>query len=196
MSLNNKAETVLQYFKEAERKYGKCSRVRCDYGGENMAVGLYMLEDRGLNRGSILTGSSIRNQRIERVWRDCSRSVIKLFSRVFTHLEERLRSLDYSDWRCRTCLHYVYVPRIQKLLDEWVLAWNSHPIRGCKNLSPLQLREEGFLKNYGSTSPFVRDVFDGLPADVPEDEYGIENEDMEIDGSDEESHILIPEIEE
>ena len=57
---------VLQYFKEAERKYGKCSRVHCDYGGENMAVGLYMLEDRGLNRGSILTGSSIRNQRIER----------------------------------------------------------------------------------------------------------------------------------
>ena len=122
--------------------------------------------------------------------------MIKLFSRVFTHLEERLRSLDYSDWQCCACLHYVYVPCIQKLLDEWVLAWNSHPIRGCKNLSPLQLREEGFLKNYGSTSPFIRDVFDGLPADVPEDEYGIENEDMEIDGSDEEAHISISEIEE
>ena len=145
ISDNNRAETVLKHFKLAEAQHGKPSRVRCDYGGENMLVGEYMLTDRGLNRGSILTGPSIRNQRIERVWRDCSRSVIKLFIRVFTHLEERERSFDCGDVICLICLHYVYLARIQKMLDEWVSAWNNHPIDGCGNLTPLQLREAGFF---------------------------------------------------
>jgi hypothetical protein len=178
VSDNNKAETVLQYFKAAEKINGKCSRLRCDYGGENMHVAQYMLEDRGINRSSVLTGSSIRNQRIERIWRDCSRSVIKLFSRVFGYLEERDKTLDYTDAVCRVCLHYVFIPRIQQLIDEWVLAWNNHPISGCGNLSPLQLREAGFLHNYGSTSSFVRDVFDGpLHSDITPDEYGVEIDD-------------------
>jgi hypothetical protein len=93
VSTNNRAETVLQYFKEAEVQHGRPSRIRCDYGAENRRVAEYMLESRGLNRGSVLTGSSIRNQRIERFWYDCRRSVLKLFSRIFTTLEETIESL-------------------------------------------------------------------------------------------------------
>ena len=69
-SSNNRASTVLQLFREACRLFGTPSRVRCDMGVENFDVARYMLQMRGLNRGSIITGSSIHNQRIERLWRD------------------------------------------------------------------------------------------------------------------------------
>ena len=42
ISTDNKAETVLNYFKEAEIIHGKCSRVRTDYGGENYRVAEYI----------------------------------------------------------------------------------------------------------------------------------------------------------
>jgi hypothetical protein len=138
---------------------------------------------------------SHRNQRIERVWRDCARSVLKLFSKVFTHLEEREKSLDYADPLCVICLHYVFVPRIQQMLDEWVTSWNSHPIEGCSNFSPLQLRESGFLQRYGSESQFVRDVFDGpLPTGTNEDEYGVECDDADAEECEENtgSTVTIP----
>lgn len=194
VSTNNRADTVLDYFKAAEQQHGKPSRIRCDYGGENMRVAEYMLTDRGLNRGSVLTGPSIRNQRIERVWRDCWRSVLRLFSRVFSHLEEREKTFDYGDPQCIACLHYVYVPRIQQILNEWVLAWNSHPIEGCGNMSPLQLRESGFLQRFGSPSNFIRNVFDGpLPVGCSEEEYGVDCDLQSVDDCRENETVPIAE---
>ena len=66
-STNNRVDTVFSYFQEAPAMYNVPSRVRSDLGMENYEVGRFVLETRGLNRGSIITGTSVHNQRIERL---------------------------------------------------------------------------------------------------------------------------------
>ena len=57
-SNNNRADTVLRLFQNDVTNYNLPSRVRSDYGMENIEVARFMLNNRGLNRGSFIAGSS------------------------------------------------------------------------------------------------------------------------------------------
>ncbi|XP_019862741.1 PREDICTED: uncharacterized protein LOC109591450, partial [Amphimedon queenslandica] len=72
---NIKSITVYQSFLEAVNKYHLPSRVRTDQGMENILVVEHMLEHRGAGRQSAIVGSSVHNQRIERLWRDMHKCV-------------------------------------------------------------------------------------------------------------------------
>ena len=88
-STNNRASTVFDAFQSAVEKFGLPSRVRSDKGKENTDVAWFMLSHplRGPNRGSHITGRSVHNQRIERLWRDMFSGCIFVFYHLFCYME-------------------------------------------------------------------------------------------------------------
>ena len=146
---NNKAETVLMLFHNAVQKWGLPSRVRSDYGMENYHVAAYMIENRGEGRGSIITGSSAHNSRVERTHRVVYSGVLVFYARIFEQLEQD-GCLNVLDDVHLFSLHHVYIPRIENSLQELVVQLNNQPVFTERNLSPLQMWEIGMLENMHS----------------------------------------------
>ena len=135
---NNRASTVLEVFQNATRRHGIPSRVRADRGGENTRVADYMVMQRGAGRGSFISGRSVHNQRIERLWRDVFSGCTVLYYNLFQHMEQE-GLLDVDNEVHLFCLHYIFIPRINDSLVEFMNAWNTHPLSTVRNLSPQQL---------------------------------------------------------
>ena len=175
-SNNNRAQTVYSLFLRAVRQFWLPSRVRCDQGGENYSTALHMLRHRGVDRRSVIVGSSVHNQRIERLWRDLHRCVTQLFYRLFYYLEgENL--LDPLNEVNLFALHYVYLPRINSAIEHFKQGWNHHPIRTAHNRSPYQLFTSAAL-NLQQSGLAAVDFFASV-----DDSYGIEEEGLASDDS-------------
>jgi len=122
---NNKADTVLSLFQHGVQRMGFPSRVRSDYGMENFMVAQYMLEHRGEGRGSIITGSSVHNCRVERSHRDIYAGVLTFYAGIFEAMEDE-GILDVLNDVHLFSLHHVFIHRINKSLEEFVLQMNNH----------------------------------------------------------------------
>lgn len=167
-STNNRASTVYSNFMRAVQRFGLPSRIRTDCGTENLQVARHMLRHRGIERNSVLTGSSTHNQRIERLWRDLHQSVTKLYYRLFYHLED-LRYLDPLNELHLFALHYVYLPRINRSIELFANAWNHPSVRTMHNSSPLQLYTSGALWLQQSNLPAL-DFFNNVDSTYGVDE--------------------------
>lgn len=162
-SENNRASTVYNLFLGAVSQYGLPSRVRSDQGGETR----HMIEYRGTERGSMITGPSTHNQRIERLWCDMFRCATKLFYKLFYFLEDQ-GLLCTANPQHIYALHYVYLPRINRALGAFCDGWNHHSLRTARSKSPYQLYTEGVLQLQHSGRTGV-DFFSSV-----DDLYGVE----------------------
>ena len=143
-SPNNEAITMFQSFRRGVEEYGLPYKVRTDLGGENVDVWRYMIEQHGSNTRHVIVGSSTHNERIERLWRDVHRCVLKPFADKFRDLEEN-ELLDPLNETDLYCLHYIFLPRIEKCVHLFQEAWNNHQLSTEANATPLQLFTAGLI---------------------------------------------------
>jgi len=155
---NNRSSTVFAAFLDATLAYGVPSRVRSDHGGENVDVANFMLVHSGTGRGSMLTGASTHNQRVERFWRDLFTGCTQVFYNLFLSLEEN-NLLDLANDTHMFALHYVFLPLIQHRIDSFVEQYNNHPIRTEHNRTPRQLFISGAVNNYTTSTATRNGIF-------------------------------------
>ena len=134
---NNMSNTVLELFQQAVGKYGLPLRVRTDHGVENVRVWEHMLLERG-NSNAVIVGTSVHDQRVERLHRDINTQVVNKFYNEFIDMENA-NLLDSDNETDPFCLHLVDLPSINNSLREFVNAFNNHKLSTKDQLTPLQL---------------------------------------------------------
>ena len=96
-----------------------------------------MIEKRGTDRGSIISGRSTHNQRIERLQRDVFQGVLSYYYHLFYFLEDQ-NLLDPLNDEHVAALHHAYLSEINSKLQMWRKAWANHRMRTTRS-SPLRL---------------------------------------------------------
>ena len=71
-------------------------------------------------------------------WRDVFRYAIRLYYRLFYFLEDSCLLNPVVPEHIYS-LHYVYLPRINKTLNDFCDGWNFHGVRTENNKTPIQL---------------------------------------------------------
>lgn len=182
-STNNRASTVLQHFLSSLPQFRCPLRIRSDHGTENIAVARWMLEKHGVDKKPFVTGRSVHNQRIERLWVDVKTYVASHFIDIFKQMEND-EILDPDNEMHLFSLHFIFVPRVNRLLEEFKSSWNNHPLRTERNMTPIQLWTKGFF------------VFENLLTETSsiDEEYGIDGNGPEPELQTN-NNVQVPEIE-
>ena len=74
------------------------------------------------------------------------------------HYLECQNALDPDNDRHLWCLHYVFIPIINRQLEK-CLVWVHHPLHTDKNMSPMQLWIRGLQAAWGSQTTMEDEVF-------------------------------------
>ncbi|TRY64659.1 hypothetical protein DNTS_034852, partial [Danionella cerebrum] len=134
---DNCASTVLSQFVQAMCLYGLSAR--------NLQVALFMSLMQGILHNSHITGESVHNQRIKRLWRD-----------VFFHVLQSFYSLEDSE---------LLDPGndVHKVSLSLVFLQEIHVLQTKNNKTPTQILTEGMLSREATDSTAINNVFGDDP---------------------------------
>lgn len=175
----NSSKAAACFFLGGIKKYGVPSRVRVDHGTEYVDVGRLMNAVNGEERGSFITGPSVHNQRIERLWRDVFCKVIDRFYKLFCYMEERqvlCMDNDIHKW----ALQYVFVGRINDSCIEWMETHNHHKVRTENNKTPSMMWFQSLYEGDAQKYTAVRNIEEPPTAKV---ETAVQNLNLQVDDS-------------
>lgn len=128
-----------------------------DDGVENGIIRNFMVHANGADRGSAITGKSVHNQRIERLWRDVFAKVMQVYYQAFHALEET-RALDPANPLHIYCLQHVFLPLINADLERWRVTHNNQGVRTEGHRTPEQLWFSGVMSQRGSSSTAIQNA--------------------------------------
>ncbi len=83
-----------------------------------------------------------------------------LFCSSFFNFMEEHNVLDSPNELRFFCLHYIYLPRIQRAATEFQNQWNNHGLSTQGGKTPLQLWQRGIVSNVGIYNPSMNGVCD------------------------------------
>ena len=158
VATDNTANTALSVFLGSLREFGVPGKIRIDGGSEFSHIKRLMIHLNGDRRGSAIVGESVRNQRIERLWRDVFAKILDKYYKLFYYMEDN-GILCLGDDIHLYCLHFVFTRRIQRDLNDWVRAHNCHRIRTERYMTPLQLWYTGSIMNAAETNTAMNNLF-------------------------------------
>ena len=75
---------------------------------------------------------------------------------------EEINILDPDNDIYLFCLHYIFIPRINRHLEMWKAAWIRHSVRSEHNKTPEQLYTCGLQSIAYSNSHIVEETFEAL----------------------------------
>ena len=101
---------MLQLFLNAVERFRMPMRLRTDHGTENVLIARYMLKKHGVETRPVITGKSMHNQRIERLWVDVFIYVVQQFRNIFYFLEEEHHMNQDNDLHM-FALHRFFSPK-------------------------------------------------------------------------------------
>ena len=134
----------MKIFHDSLAVHGIPKHVRCDLGGENVKVAEYMLLKREIKTKPVITGRSVHNQRIERLWRDVFNGSLSRYHELFYQIENNDFNFEFdiNNELDICCLKYFFLPIINDSLNQWREAWLHHKLR-TTGKTPLEMYSDG-----------------------------------------------------
>ena len=142
---------------------------------KTFSVTRHMLRFHGIERNLVIAGSSVHNQRIERLWRDSHCCVTSLYYQLSYYLEDNSLLNPIVNEHL-----FALLPRINQSLQYFQASWNNHRIHTEKGLTPNQLFTAGMLRLQNSGLAAV-DFFSQVPESYGIEEDGVSTFDDEVE---------------